>query len=128
MAAHHDEVGIEFGGQGVDFDFRPPHNQVAVFRVDAVGRAEALQLLAGLLVNLVLDTGEVHGNVAAVGKAQGFDDVDQVQLGGGAAGDSASPLEDHRGILAQVYGNEDFLVVGHVGTPHRVKITGAVIA
>ena len=51
-----------------------------VFRINVVAFCETQQLLRGLLVNFILNAGKVHGDIAAIGKAQGLDNVDEVKL------------------------------------------------
>ena len=72
-------------------------------------------------MQLVLDGGEVHRYIAAVGKAQGLDDVGaaQVRIEGGAQ--RAGLLSHASGIFREIYSDENVFKCGlHTEFSHRL--------
>ena len=78
VAANHYQISAGFFRQGVNLNFRLTEHNVSTRFTDAMARGKLFELLRGLLVNLILYSREVHGNVTAIGKAQGLDDVDDM--------------------------------------------------
>ena len=122
VTAHDNQVGAEFLGFGVDFHFGSAHDDMAMLFIHAVVLGKTLQLLTGLLVYFVLDSGEVHGDVATIGEAERLDDVNDMQLGAGVISNSAGSLHNLGGILAEIHGNQDGLVIGHGQTPSAAEL------
>ena len=111
VAADNNEVCLEFLCLGMDFYLGPAHYNVPMGLVDAAVFGEAFQLLAGLLVNFILDAGKIHRDVAAVGEAEGLYHMNDVQLRRGTAGNSAGSLHDLAGILAEIDRNQDLCII-----------------
>jgi hypothetical protein len=110
MAANDYKVCAEFLRSGVNFNFRTAQNNMLVLLIDTVGLGELLELLGGLLMDLVLDSGKVHGDIAAVSETQWLDYMDQVQRGAVVGGYCPGALGYLRGVLAEVYGDQDLPV------------------
>ena len=117
MTADDNQVRLEFFCQGVNFHLRPTHDDVAMSLVDPVALGETIQLLGGLLVDFVLDAGKIHRDIAAVSKAEGLYNMNDMQLRRRAAGNRAGPLENPVGILAEIDGDQDLSIIRHESTP-----------
>ena len=102
----------------VDFAFRAPEDQVPALRGNAEPVGELGEMRLRLLVNLFLHGGQVHGDVAAVGQAQGFDDMDHVQFGIEGRGDGGGGGRNLPRFLGKVYCQQNALVGGHAAPLH----------
>jgi hypothetical protein len=80
---------------------------------DTVLAGELLKLLLCLLMDFVLNAGKVHGDIAAVGEAQGLDHVNDMQLRVIVTGDCQSPLGNFVRVFAQIHCHQDFCVISH---------------
>jgi len=81
MAANHNKVGANLGRQVVNFGFGTAEDQMLVFGCDIQGFRKLREMTFGRLLDLVLDGGQIHRDVSAIGKTQGFDDMQAANLG-----------------------------------------------
>ena len=123
VAADDDEIHFPGLRDPVYFAFRAPEHQVLALRRNAETIGELGKVRPGLLVNLFLHGRQVHGNVASVGQAQGFDDVYRVQFGieGGSDGDGGGRHLPR--LLGKVDCQENASICGHAATPPEPPVT-----
>jgi hypothetical protein len=105
----------------VNFNFGTAEYDMLVLFIDVVGFCKTLQLLGCLLMDFILDSGKIHGDITAVSKAEGLYNVDEMQFCAVVAGDGPRPPCDLGGILAEVDGNQDFSIFGHISSP-RISV------
>ena len=80
VASHHDQVSPQLFGGGVNFNFGTAEYDMLVLFIDVVGFCKTLQLLGCLLMDFILDSGKIHGDITAVSKAEGLYNVDEMQF------------------------------------------------
>ena len=80
MAAHDNQIGTFLFSDAMNLTLRTAENQMLLFRGNAQSPGEFLQMGFRLILNLFLYGREIHGHIAAVGKAEGFDHMHDVQL------------------------------------------------
>ena len=117
MTAHYDQVhGLRLG-DAMNLALRTSEHQVATILGHLEALGEIRQVRTGLFVDLVLDRGQIHGNVSAVGEIQWLDDVDDVQLGVGCHGQRPGSPRHPVALLGQVDGEKDSTVIAHFHLP-----------
>ena len=81
MAADDDQVAAIFGRHTMDFLAGMTEGYLQLLGGQAEVAGEQLHAFAGLFELLLLQHGQIHGNVAAIGHGQGFNDMNNGQLG-----------------------------------------------
>ena len=81
---------------------------------DAEACREVREVRARLFVNLILDSGQVHGDVAAVSEAQRLDDMHDVQFGSRGGGQRVRACGHAAALFGEIDGEQDSAVVSHV--------------
>ena len=113
VGAHNDEVATDFLGDAVDFRFRSTEDQVLALLRNLQGGAEIPELALGLLVNLVLHAGEIHGNIAPVSEAEGFNDVQHGHYCTAGRSKGLGPFPDTLSIFREINCEQQMGVIGH---------------
>ena len=119
VTADDDDVGVLLVSDAMNLGLGTPEDEELAFRRDADGGAELGKVRFRLIVYLFLDRRQIHGNIAAIGEAQWFDDMYDQQLGVETPGDGDRAVGDPRGFLGEVYCQQDSLVGTHV-VPHTI--------
>ena len=80
VAADHDQIRFYLVSKGMDFRFRATEDEVLVSWRDVKRLSKFFEMCPGRFLYLLLDSGQIHWNVATVSEAQGFDDVSTAQF------------------------------------------------
>ena len=80
VAADHDQIRFYLVSKGMDFRFRATEDEVLVSWCDIKRLSKFFEMCLGRFLYLLLDSGQIHWNVATVSEAQGFDDVSTAQF------------------------------------------------
>ena len=104
VCSHDYHVNFFRFGDPVNFDLRGSENELLAVLGNAEVLGERGQVGSCLVVDLILHRGEVHWNLAAVGEAEGFDHVDDVQFRAKRIGEPARPTCNMSCIFGKVGG------------------------
>ena len=121
VAAYYDHVSVLAFGDALNLALWPPEDEIlsVIGNLQPVG--ELCQMGFGLLVYLLLDGGKVHGDIPAVGEAQGFDDVYHVELRIESLRQRQRALRDMGRLFREIHRQHDALIACHVASQQGLR-------
>ena len=120
MSADNDHIHLTFFGRLVDFDLRRSENQMPTPLLDPELASKVGQMCCGLVVDLILNRREVHGNLSAITETEGLDDMNDMQLGSECIGDGTCATRDMSCVFGEVGSQKDSFDLRHSPVTHKV--------